>query len=233
MGRKDTGVKIPMLNTENYFHWKVKMRLHLLAIDEGYVDCIDKGPHVPMKAATGVGQIIEAGAVGARPQLVPKLSSEFTQEDTEEVQKDKKVMNILYNGLSDDMFDIVINCTTSKEVWDTIQTLCEGSEQVRENKMQLLIQEYEHFHSKNGETMSEIFARFQKLLNGLKLYGRVYLTKDSNLKFLRALPREWKSLTMSLRNTQEYRDFTLERLFGLLRTYELELEQDNEVEKKQ
>ena len=49
-------------------------------------------------------------------------------------------MNILFNGLDKEIFDNVINCTTSKEVWDTIQILCEGTEQVRENKMQILIQ---------------------------------------------------------------------------------------------
>ena len=37
-------------------------------------------------------------------------------------------MKIMFNGLDKDMFDNVINCTTSKEVWDTIQTLCEGFE---------------------------------------------------------------------------------------------------------
>lgn len=53
---------------------------------------------------------------------------------------DKKAMNILFNGLDGDMFDNVINCKTAKEIWDTIQVIYDGTEQVRENKMQLLIQ---------------------------------------------------------------------------------------------
>ncbi|KAK1369382.1 hypothetical protein POM88_035474 [Heracleum sosnowskyi] len=138
-------------------------------------------------------------------------------------------MNILFNGLDSDMFDNVINWSTTKEIWDTVQTICEGTEQVRENKMQLLIQQYEHFHFKSGESLNDTFSRFQKLLNGLKLYGRVYQVKDSNLKFLKALPKEWKPMTISLRNTQEYKDFTLERLYGTLKTYE----QDEEIEKVQ
>ena len=69
--------------------------------------------------------------------------------------------------------------------------------------------------------MNDTFNRFQKLLNGLKLYGRVYQVKDSNLKFLRSLPKEWKPMTVSLRNSQDYKDFTLERLYGILKTYEL------------
>ena len=98
-------------------------------------------------------------------------------------------MNILFNGLDADMFDNVINYTTTKEIWDTIRTLCEGTEQVRENKMQSFVQQYEHFHFKAGESLNDTFSRFQKLLNALKLYGRVYQTKDTNLKFLRSLQK--------------------------------------------
>ena len=53
MNKKDVGVKIPFLDKDNYHHWKLKMHLHLLSQDEAYVDCIERGPHVPMRAATG------------------------------------------------------------------------------------------------------------------------------------------------------------------------------------
>lgn len=54
-GHKDTGMKIPMLKKEDYFHWKVKMHLHLLSLDVSYVNCIQKGTdHVPMKIVTSV-----------------------------------------------------------------------------------------------------------------------------------------------------------------------------------
>ncbi|XP_063942743.1 uncharacterized protein LOC108204082 [Daucus carota subsp. sativus] len=57
--------------------------------------------------------------------------------------------------------------------------------------------------------------------------------KDLNLKFLRALPKEWKPMIVSFRNTQEFKDYTLERPYGTLKTYELEMEQDEEIEKSQ
>ncbi|KAL8097255.1 hypothetical protein AgCh_030400 [Apium graveolens] len=191
---KDIGVKIPILERDNYHHWKVKMHLHLLSQDESYINCIENGPHIPHKMATAATATVAVG------QSIPKPRAEWTVEDIEEVHKDKKAMNILFNGLDQDMFDNVINCQTAKEIWDTVQLICEGTE-------------------------------FQKLLNGLKLYGRVYQVKDSNLKFLRSLPKEWKPMTVSLRNSQDYKDFTLERLYGILKTYELEMEQDELLEK--
>ncbi|KAL8090278.1 hypothetical protein AgCh_039664 [Apium graveolens] len=223
--QKDIGVKIPILERDNYHHWKVKMHLHLLSQDESYINCIENGPHIPHKVATATTATVAVG------QSIPKSRAEWTPEDIEEVHKDKKAINILFNSLDKDMFDNVINSLSAKEIWDTVQLICEGTKQVRENKMQLIIQQYEYFHSEEGESLNDTFNRFQKLLNGLKLYGRVYQVKDSNLKFLRSLPKKWKPMTVSLRNSQDYKDFTLERLYGILKTYELEMEQDKLLEK--
>ena len=96
--------------------------------------------------------------------------------------------------------------------------------------MQLLIQQYEHFHFNAGESLSEIFNIFQKMLNGVKLYRRVCQTKNSNMKFLKALPKKWKPMTVSPRNTQEYKEYTLERLYETLKTYEFEMELDEKIE---
>ena len=193
------------------------------------VRCIEKGPYVPMKLVTGINP---DGTIAA-DKFIPKVASEYTEEYEKKVHKDKKAMNILFNGFDKDMFDNVINCTTSKEAWDTIQILYEGTEQVRENKMQLLTQQYEHFHFKQSETLSDTFSRFQKLLNALKLYERVYSTKDTNLKLLRFLPNEWKPMTVSLRHSHEFKDYNLEKLYGVLKTYELEIQQDEEIKKGQ
>ncbi|KAL8099624.1 hypothetical protein AgCh_032042 [Apium graveolens] len=117
--QKDVGVKIPFLDKDNYHQWKVKMHLHFLSQDEACVDYIERGSHVPMRAATGNEPYIH----------------EWSDPDIEEVRKDKKAMNILFNGVDGDMFDNIINCKTAKEIWDTIQIISDGTEQVRENKM--------------------------------------------------------------------------------------------------
>ncbi|KAL8101363.1 hypothetical protein AgCh_033299 [Apium graveolens] len=101
MNKKDVGVKIPFLDKDNYHHWKVKMHIHLLSQDEAYVDCIERGPHVPMRAATG------------NEPSVPKPRHEWSDPDIEQVMKDKKAMNILFNGVDGDMFDNIINCKIS------------------------------------------------------------------------------------------------------------------------
>ena len=71
------------------------MHLHLLSQDKSYVQCIEKGPHVPMKIVTGVN----VDGTMTPDKFIPKTPVEFTEENGEEVHKDKMAMNILFNGL--------------------------------------------------------------------------------------------------------------------------------------
>lgn len=63
----------------------------------------------------------------------------YSPEELDEVHKDKRVMNILYSGTYSNMFEAVMKSSITELVWDIIQTLCEELEQVRENKIKLLI----------------------------------------------------------------------------------------------
>lgn len=98
MGKRDSGIKILVLEKEHYFYWKVKMHLYLLSLDASYVKCIEKRPHVLMKIVTGVNT--DESMVADR--FIRKSPSEFTEEDEKEVHKDKKAINVLFNGLDQD-----------------------------------------------------------------------------------------------------------------------------------
>ena len=99
MSIKATGIKIPILEKETYFHCKVKMHLPLLSLDASYVRWIEKGPNVLMKMVTGINT---DGTIVA-DKFIPKVAFEFTKEDEKEVHKEKKAMNILFSGLNKDM----------------------------------------------------------------------------------------------------------------------------------
>ena len=93
------------------------MHLHLLSLDESYVNCIEKGPHVPMKVCTGIRADGEQLLDKMIPNLLVSIPLKTLRKCTE-----IKTMNILSNGLNQEMFDNVISCSSSKQVWDTIKT---------------------------------------------------------------------------------------------------------------
>ena len=86
------------------------------------------------------------------------------------------------------MYNHVVNCNDAKHVRETIETINEGTEEVRENRLEILKSEYEHFKSTSREGISEFFKRYNKWINKLNLQGKFYTQKDINIKFLLTLP---------------------------------------------
>ncbi|KAK1372236.1 hypothetical protein POM88_028429 [Heracleum sosnowskyi] len=120
------------------------------------------------------------------------------------------------------MHNHVLNCVTAKHIWDTIEIITEGTEEVKENKMEILTSSYEHFRSNPGEGISEVFERYNKLINDLNLHGKHYNIKEINKKFPLTLPSHLEHRISAIREERDLGEISLERLYGVLKTYELE-----------
>ena len=63
-------------------------------------------------------------------------------------------MNLLYFPLDPNEFNRISTCDTSKEIWDRLEVTHEGTNQVKESKISLLVHNYELFKMKEEETIS-------------------------------------------------------------------------------
>ncbi|XP_063939724.1 uncharacterized protein LOC135148436 [Daucus carota subsp. sativus] len=102
---------------------------------------------------------------------------------------------------------------------------CQGTKAIKKNRRTILTQEYEHFESKAGESLTDLYDRFVKLLNDLSLVDKEYDLEDSNLKFLLALPEKWDLKVTTIRDNHDLEEMSLDDIFGRLKTYELKMEQ--------
>ena len=128
-GSKDGNSRIPMLKREEYTHWRVKMLHHLEAKDSDYLDRINKGPWVPQKfipPTTVDEKVVEE-------HYIDKPKDEWTREDKDDVRKDAKVKDILFNSLDTVLTNYVISCKTAQEMWETLKVHCEGTKHVKKN----------------------------------------------------------------------------------------------------
>ena len=136
---KYKSIKIPILKKTEYPTWKVKMLMYLEATDPDYLDVINDGPFMPTKRVPATPTIAE------HYQL--KEKTEWTPEEKVVVLKDAKVRNILHNSLDSVMSNRVIAYKTAKEIWDALETQCQGTMAIKKNRRAVLIQEYEHFET--------------------------------------------------------------------------------------
>ena len=79
--------------------------------------------------------------------------------------------------------------------------------------------------AKPNESITEVFERFNKLINDLQLHNKYYETKEVNLKFLLTLPDHLESKISAIREGIDLNKTTLQTLYGILKTYELEFYQ--------
>ena len=52
---------------------------------------------------------------------------------------DDALQLILVESLAPVMYNVVVNCTNAKQIWDTLEIINEGSEELRENKKEILV----------------------------------------------------------------------------------------------
>ncbi|VFQ76027.1 unnamed protein product [Cuscuta campestris] len=167
---------------------------------------IKNGEEIPMKK---VGET-----------TVPKTENEYDAEDIKKIENYAKAINMLYCAVNPDDYRKISCCTTAKEMWDKLEVTYEGTDQVREAKIDFLTQEYEMFRMKEGEKIDDMFDRFSKIINDLHALKKTYTNKDLVRKILRSLTPEWRSKADAIYKSIGVSNVTIDGLRGNLKTYE-------------
>ena len=220
--------KIPPFDRDHYELWKGRMNLYIKTANPVYLQILSKGPFVPMKV---IPETTDGGVVIPQ-RSVPKEASDFSDAERDRVELDTSLQLILVESLDQTMYNHVISCASAKEIWEKIEIMMEGTEEVKENKTQILVATYERFQAKSNEGISEVFERYSKLIADLQLRGKVYTQKEVNIKFLLNLPKTLEHRITAIRESRDLNRTSLEKLFGVLKTYELEKEQNEDSHDK-
>ena len=160
--------KPPLFSGEYFDFWKIRMKAHL--------EAVENGPHIPTSAVNGVG--------------TPKVKASWDEDDKKKVLNEKKAINILQSVLSMDEFFRISQCKSAKEIWDTLVETHEGTAEVKRSRLNTLSQEYEMFRMQPGESIVALQKRFVHLTNHLIALGKTFTNDDLNLKVLRSLTRK-------------------------------------------
>ncbi|GJU47867.1 hypothetical protein Tco_1217422 [Tanacetum coccineum] len=109
--------------------------------------------------------------------------------------------------------------------------LCQGNKQVKDNKIDLFVQQYEQFIVFNDETIYCSFARFNTIVTSLKALDESFSSRNHVRKFLRALPTKWHPKVTTIEESKDLSTLLLDELIGNLKVYKVVLEKDSEASK--
>jgi hypothetical protein len=118
----------------------------------------------------------------------------------------------------------VKNKKSAKELWDGLNELYSGSEDVKVQKKHLLTMKYENFRYVNGESLSEQYYRFIEILDSLEGLGISTDDKKAIMKFSTSLPTKWNTYTNTLKRSYGFPTMTLSECFGKLNADRMEME---------
>ena len=72
----------------------------------------------------------------------------------------------------------------AKEIWECLKTKHEGTNQLKNKKLQMLGREYELFEMKPNEKIGEMYGRLITLVNAMRKLGKKFSNEVSTTKFL-------------------------------------------------
>ena len=100
-------------------------------------------------------------------------------------------MNILYCALDPNEYNRICICESTKIIQDRLKVTHEGTNQVKESKINILVYNNEIFKIKLDESITKIFTRFTDIINDLKSLEKVCLNNKQVRKNLRSLSKTW------------------------------------------
>ncbi|GJU92114.1 zf-CCHC domain-containing protein [Tanacetum coccineum] len=122
-------------------------------------------------------------------------------------------------------------CKTAKEIWKTLLITHHGNIQVKDNKIDFLVQQYEQFTIPEDESIDNAFARFNIIITSLKALDEGYSSKNYVRKFLRALHPKQRAKVTAMEESKDVTSLSLDELISNLNVYGVIIKKDCKIVK--
>ncbi|GAV81502.1 LOW QUALITY PROTEIN: UBN2 domain-containing protein, partial [Cephalotus follicularis] len=191
------------------------MTIFLQSFDYQLWHIVVNGPRMPTRTIDGV--------------VSPKPENEYNDNDFRMLQLNSKSKHVLFCAVGPNEFKWISSCDV-KEMWDLLEVTYEGTNQVKESKISMLVHEYELFIMQNDECISDMFTRFTTITNSLKNLGKSYSNQELVRKILRCLPKSSLMTHETTMKSHEHMDAKKKKTIALkaLRE-ESESDEDDEI----
>ncbi|GJY72130.1 zf-CCHC domain-containing protein [Tanacetum coccineum] len=156
----------------------------------------------------------------------------FEQQDDDlkkKLAKNNEAKMVLYNALPKKEYERIFMCKTAKDIWQSLLITHQGNSQVKDNKIDLLVQQYEQFTILEEESIDSGFARFNTIITSLKALDEGFSSKNYVRKFLRALHPKWRAKVTAIEESKDLSSLALDELIGNLKVHEVVMEKDSEI----
>ncbi|GKD97301.1 hypothetical protein Tco_1381198 [Tanacetum coccineum] len=199
----------PLFESDGFIYWKNRFETYVKSKDLDLWHIITYGDFPP----------IQNNPETKKDEIVPfdKQNDDLKKK----LAKNNEAKMVIYNALPRKEYERIFMCKTAKEIWDTLLITHQGNSRVKNNKIDLLIQQYEQYNA---------FARFNTIITSQKALDEGFSSKNCVRKFLRALHPKWLAKVMAIEESKDLTSPSLDELIGNL-FYEVTIKKDSEIVK--
>ena len=210
----------PGFHGDNYAFWKMKFRTFVLATEYGLWNVFEDGDYIP-KTTDGEGNIVD------------KKPSQFTDQEKKEVTLNHKAVLLLQSALSNNECFRICNLKTAKQMWEALEVAYEGTDGIKENRINTLTTEFDLLQMKPGESITDFQLRYTHLINQLHALGKEYDQRTQVRKILNILSEEWDNKVTAIEESRGESMRSVAALFGSLAEHENKLKFKREILNRQ
>ena len=109
---------------------------------------------------------------------VIKKLEEFDSNDFKMMEKNAKAKKLLYFGLGPDEYTRISECESAKDIWKALQVAHEGTNKVKQSRIELLMRKYKLFEMGDRETVIDMYTRFTHITDELKSLGKTFTAEE-------------------------------------------------------
>ncbi|XP_023770935.1 uncharacterized protein LOC111919603 [Lactuca sativa] len=205
----------PLLVVEEYDHWKVRMEKFLLTKDNGEQiwRFVKEGPHIPVRTVVRDAAVQLMQEDEARP-------TPLTAYDIEKLHANQVAFSEMGFGVPLSLFEHIKLCKSTKEIWDTLQDLIEGSENMKDKRLTIVVNDFDTFTTAPGESVASASNRYRILVNNMTVHWIVRTPLEYNLKFINSLGKGYRNVKSRLQSNSSLNKLKLYQLFDELQGHE-------------
>ncbi|GJT13745.1 zf-CCHC domain-containing protein [Tanacetum coccineum] len=209
----------PLFESDSFIYWKNRFETYVKSKDLDLWHVITNGDFQP----------IEQNPETKLDEVIPfeKQSDDLKKR----LAKNNEAKMVIYNALPRKEYERIFMCNTTKEIWKTLLITHQGNSQVKDNKIDLLVQQYEQFVISEDESINSAFARFNTIITSLKALDEGYSIKNYVRKFLRALHPKWRAKVTTIEESKDLTSLSLDELIRNLKVHEMIIKKDSEIVK--
>ncbi|GJS28122.1 retrovirus-related pol polyprotein from transposon TNT 1-94 [Tanacetum coccineum] len=171
----------PLFESDSFIYWKNRFETYVKSKDLDLWYVITNGDFQP----------IIQNPETKLDEVVP--FEKQTDDLKRRLAKNNKAKMVIYNALPRKEYERIFMCNTAKDIWKTLLITHQGNNQVKDNKIDLLVQQYEQFVISEDESIDSIAKvtaieeskdltslSLDELIRNLKVH-EIIIKKDSEI----------------------------------------------------